>query len=114
MNKLSISPPLSRRAFVRGAAVTSAIVGFPAITHSKSPNGKLAIGLIGVGGRGRGHVAGCRNEQVVALCDVNKKNLDGAARFPWCKDARTTIDFRDFYQKIDVVELPIRRLDELV
>ena len=57
--------------------------------------------MIGVGGRGRGHVAGCRNEQVVALCDVNKKNLDGAARFPWCKDARKTIDFRDFYQKID-------------
>jgi predicted dehydrogenase len=46
-------------------------------------------------------VAGCRNEQVVALCDVNKKNLDGAARFPWCKDARTTSDFRDFYEKID-------------
>jgi hypothetical protein len=32
---------------------------------------------------------------------VNKKNLDGAARFPWCKDARTTSDFRDFYEKID-------------
>jgi predicted dehydrogenase len=46
-------------------------------------------------------VAGCRNEQVVALCDVNKKNLDGAARFPWCKDARTTSDFRHFYEKID-------------
>jgi predicted dehydrogenase len=32
---------------------------------------------------------------------VNKKNLDGAARFPWCKDARTNYDFRDFYEKID-------------
>jgi len=32
---------------------------------------------------------------------VNKKNLDGAARFPWCKDARTTSDFRNFYEKID-------------
>ena len=101
MNKQPVSPPLSRRSFVRAAAVTSAVAGFPAITHSKSPNGKLAIGLIGVGGRGRGHVAGCRNEQVVSLCDVNKKNLDGAARFPWCKDARTTSDFRDFYEKID-------------
>ena len=101
MNKQPVSPPLSRRSFVRAAAVTSVVAGFPAITHSKSPNGKLAIGLIGVGGRGRGHVAGCRNEQVVSLCDVNKKNLDGAARFPWCKDARTTSDFRDFYEKID-------------
>ena len=101
MNKQPVSHPLSRRSFVRAAAVTSVAAGFPAITHSKSPNGKLAIGLIGVGGRGRGHVAGCRNEQVVSLCDVNKKNLDGAARFPWCKDARTTSDFRDFYEKID-------------
>ncbi|HAW97608.1 MAG TPA: oxidoreductase, partial [Opitutae bacterium] len=51
--------------------------------------------------RGRGHVAGCRSEQVVSLCDVNKKNLDGATRFPWCKGARTYVDFRDFYEKID-------------
>ena len=101
MKNQPVSSSLSRRTFIQGAAFTSAVAGFPAITHSKSPNGKLGIGLIGVGGRGRGHVAGCRNEQVVALCDVNKKNLDGAARFPWCKDARTTIDFRDFYQKID-------------
>ncbi|HAF58933.1 MAG TPA: oxidoreductase, partial [Opitutae bacterium] len=104
MKNQPVSSSLSRRTFIQGAAVTSVVAGFPAITHSKSPNGKLAIGLIGVGGRGRGHVAGCRNEQVVALCDVNKKNLDGAARFPWCKDARTTIDFRDFYEKIDDID----------
>ena len=95
---------LNRRTFIRGTAVTSAVAGFPAITHSKSPNGKLAIGLIGVGGRGRSHVAACRNEQVVSLCDVNQKALDGAARFPWCKDARTYDDFRDFYEKIDDID----------
>ena len=94
----------SRRTFIRGAAVTSAVAGFPAITHSKSPNGKLAVGLIAVGGRGRGHVAGCRSEQVVSLCDVNQKALDGATRFPWCKDARTYVDFRDFYEKIDDID----------
>ena len=101
MNHKPASSPLSRRTFVKGAAVSSAVLGFPAITQSKSPNGKLAVGLIGVGGRGRGHVAGCRSEQVVSLCDVNKKNLDGAARFPWCKGARTYVDFRDFNEKID-------------
>ena len=101
MNHQPVSSSLSRRTFVKGVAVSSSVLGFPAITQSKSPNGKLAVGLIGVGGRGRGHVAGCRNEQVVSLCDVNKKNLDVAARFPWCKNARTTSDFRDFYEKID-------------
>ena len=57
MKKQPIASSLNRRSFIHGAAVTSAVAGFPAITHSKSPNGKLAIGLIGVGGRGRGHVA---------------------------------------------------------
>lgn len=99
--KLQAKPnPLSRRSFIRGTALSSAVFGFPAITQSKSPNGKLAVGLIGVGGRGRSHVAACRNEQVVSLCDVNQKALDGAIRFPWCKDARTYADFRDFYEKI--------------
>ncbi|MEL0005178.1 MAG: Gfo/Idh/MocA family oxidoreductase, partial [Opitutales bacterium] len=104
MKKQPKTSSLNRRTFIRGAAVTSAVAGFPAITHSKSPNGKLAIGLIGVGGRGRSHVAACRNEQVVSLCDVNQKALDGAARFPWCKDARTYVDFRDFYEKIDDID----------
>ena len=104
MKKQPKTSSFNRRTFIRGAAVTSAVAGFPAITHSKSPNGKLAVGLIGVGGRGRGHVAGCRSEQVVSLCDVNQKALDGATRFPWCKDARTYVDFRDFYEKIDDID----------
>ena len=49
-------------------------------------------------------MAGCRNEQVVSLCSVNKKNLDAAARFPWCKGARNYVDFRDFYEKIDDID----------
>lgn len=103
--KLQAKPnPLSRRSFIRGTALSSVVFGFPAITKSKSPNGKLAVGLIGVGGRGRSHVAACRNEQVVSLCDVNQKALDGAIRFPWCKDARTYADFRDFYEKIDDID----------
>ena len=104
MNNQSVPNSLSRRKFIKATAATTATLGFPAITQSKSPNGKLAVGLIGVGGRGRGHDAACRNEQVVALCDVNKKNLDGAARFPWCKGARTYKDFRDFYEKIDDID----------
>jgi hypothetical protein len=104
MNHQPVSSSVNRRKFIQGAVVSSAILGFPAITQSKSPNGKLAVGMIGVGGRGRSHVAACRNEQVVALCDVNKKNLDGAARFPWCKGARTYKDFRDFYEKIDDID----------
>jgi len=95
------SSHFSRRSFLKTTAVSSAVLGFPAITHCKSPNGKLGIGMIGVGGRGRSHVAACRSEQIVALCDVNEKNLQGATRFPWCKGARTYKDFREFYEKTD-------------
>ncbi len=86
---------------MHGALASAAVLGFPAITQSKSPNGKLNIGLIGVGGRGRSHVNACKDEHVVALCDVNAKSLEGAKAQPWCKDARTYADFRDFYGKTE-------------
>ena len=98
------SSHFSRRSFLKTGAVSSAVLGFPAITHSKSPNSKLGVGLIGVGGRGRSHVAACRNEDVIALCDVNENNLKGAQRLPWCKSARTYKDFRDFYEKLDDID----------
>ena len=107
MENQPVTSSLSPRTFIQGAVVSSAVSGFPSITRSKSPNGKLVIGLIGVGGRGRGHVTGCRNEQLVALCDINKKHADGATRFPWCKDARTTIGFRYFYQKIEDLDVVV-------
>ena len=104
MNDQPASSQFSRRKFIKTAAVSSAVLGFPAITQSKSPNGKLGVGLIGVGGRGRSHVAACRNEDVIALCDVNENNLKGAQRLPWCKSARTYKDFRDFYEKLDDID----------
>ena len=68
----------SRREFIKTTAASTAILGFPAITRSKSPNGKLNVGLIGVGGRGRSHVNACRYEDIVSLCDVNANSLKGA------------------------------------
>ena len=50
-----------------------------------SPNARINIGLIGVGGRCQGlmgdifHFADRNNVQITAVCDVWKKNLDSAA-----------------------------------
>lgn len=101
MNPSPIPTSLDRRKFLHGAIASAAVLGFPAITQSKSPNGKLNVGLIGVGGRGRSHVNACKGEHVVALCDVNAKALEAAKRSAWCKDARTYVDFRDFYGKVE-------------
>ena len=48
---------ISRRTFIKTSGLVmggSVVQGFPAITSAKSPNSKLNIGCIGVGGRG-GH-----------------------------------------------------------
>ena len=102
MNSKPTHSTVSRRKFINTAATTSAVLGFPAITSSKSPNGKLGVGLIGVGGRGRGHVAACRREDIVALCDVNAKNLQGALRF--APKARTYVDLREFYSQLNDID----------
>ncbi len=51
--------------------------------------------MIGAGGRGGSNADSVRNENIVALCDVNAGNLDAAAaRFP---SARKFVDFRKLF-----------------
>ena len=102
MNNQPVSLRLSRREFIKTTAASSAILGFPAITRSKSPNGKLNVGLIGVGGRGRSHVNACRYEDIVALCDVNANSLKGALKI--APEARTYKDLRDFFGKLEDID----------
>jgi predicted dehydrogenase len=65
--------------------------------QERSPNAKLNIGLIGVGGRGaQNMVAPITNENIVAICDVDELSLAKAAtKFPRAKQ------FRDFRKMID-------------
>lgn len=107
-------PDFSRRDFLaRGALASVAAFGFPAIVSSRSPNAKVNLAFIGVGGRGAANLMGLvgvstaarkgapaaaePSENVVALCDVNGQNLDHAARlFP---KAKTFRDFRKLYEE---------------
>lgn len=98
---------LSRRNFLSQATAltTAATFGFPAITRCQSPNSKLGIGLIGVGGRGRHHVKACAGEEIIALCDVNEGNLGAALESATnAKGARTSTDFRHFYENLDGID----------
>jgi hypothetical protein len=109
MGTMSANPPVSsRRQFITRSATAAAAFGFPAIVSSRSPNAKLNLVFIGVGGRGAGNIKDltgvalynpktrqttpkrlvkpCNSrrpieprENVVALCDVNGENLDRAA-----------------------------------
>ncbi len=94
-----MSEPLSRREFLRQAAIagtaTAAVGGLAATAHAKdekSPNEKLNIGIIGVAGRGGANLGGVAGENIVALCDIDGQRLvSAAARFP---RARQYKDFR--------------------
>ena len=93
------SDPLSpRRQFLKtGMATTGAtILGFPAIVSARSPNSRLNLACIGVGGRGIYNTEQmARKDNIATICDVNTQNLAAAQkRYP---KARPFTDFRKLY-----------------
>ena len=86
---------VNRRTFLKHSAAIGAgvtILKSGILKAGNSPNDKLNVAVIGVAGRGGANLNGVKNENIVALCDVNEKNLAGAAeRFP---QAKTYIDWR--------------------
>jgi predicted dehydrogenase len=68
------TPRFSRRSFLKTTAAGSAGLAFPHLLrsqHGGSPNSKLNIACVGVGGRGRAAVTALKDENLVAFCDVD-------------------------------------------
>lgn len=114
---MRIHPPsktnLNRRRFLRQSAFTAAgVIGFPAVLRSASPNSKLQVASIGVGGMGGNtlkSVASHAKVEITGLCDVEKATLDHASRnFP---NAVTCADWRDLLanhsDKFDAITIGI-------
>lgn len=92
---MSSSPRLTRRQFAQKALASAAVISMPAFLRGQNLNSKLNIAVIGAGGRGGSNLKGVGAENIVALCDVNAKNLDtAAAAFP---KARKHVDFRKVF-----------------
>jgi predicted dehydrogenase len=91
-----IGPAISRRRFLAHAAAGSALLGCPAILRSAAPNSMLQVACIGVGGMGGStmkSVASHPKVKIVALCDVDQRFMDSAAKdFP---DASRHKDWRE-------------------
>jgi len=67
--------------------------------ESKSPNEKLNIAGIGVGGRGAADVNGAAIDNIVALCDVDENRAAGTFnKFP---NAKKYSDFRKMLDEMD-------------
>ena len=103
---------VSRRRFVQTAAAT---VGLPMILPSgllatQAPNEKLSFACIGMGGQMRGYLIPELNkldQKIVAICDVDKRQLDSALQVNELKEARTYHDYRDLLDKESAVDAVI-------
>lgn len=90
--------PITRRQFTRSCALAAtAGLTMPTLLRGQNLNDKLNIAVIACGGRGGDNLATVATENIVALSDVNAKNLDKAAqRFP---KARKEVDFRKLFDR---------------
>ncbi len=94
-------PRHTRRRFLQTslAAGTALGIGLPMIlpARARGANERLNVGVIGVGGRGEGDLAGVAGENIVALCDVDESRLGAAAaKFPM---AKTFVDYRKLLEQ---------------
>jgi predicted dehydrogenase len=98
-----MSQPVNRRTFLSQTAAVGAgftILKSGILKAGNSPNEKLNIAAIGVGGRGAADLNGVNSENIVALCDVNAKNLAAAVKkFP---QAKTYTDWRKCLDQKDI------------
>ena len=87
------------RSFVSTAAGLT-ILKSGTLRGASAPSNKLNIALMGVWGRGTAHYKSLRNENVVALCDVNDLRTKEALRlFP---QAKTYSDWRRCLEQKDI------------
>jgi len=103
----------NRREFLGSTALATAgywIAG-TAAAESTSPNEKLNIGIIGVGGRGGANTNSVKSENIVALCDIDEKRRAKAeAAFP---QAKTYVDWRKMLDQKDLDAVVISTADQV-
>ena len=94
----------TRRNFIKhsaaatGAVAASQVFGVPNILSARSPNEKLNVAGIGVGGRGASVLSGVgATENIVALADVD--SVRAAESFEKWGKAKKYVDFREMLDK---------------
>ena len=90
---------MSRREFLGAAAAVAAFTYIPGRVLAASPNNKLNIAGIGVGGQGGGDIGNVSSENIVALCDVDENRASGT--FNKHPNAKKYKDFRLMLDKED-------------
>lgn len=102
---LTMAHQFNRRQFIQSAAAIG--IGLPTIVPSgvlggQSPNEKLSFACIGMGGQMRGYLIpelSKLDQQIVAICDVDKRQRDGALQVKGLTEARAYHDYRELLEK---------------
>jgi len=94
-------PRTSRRNFLKTtAAMTGGYwLGSTATAKTTSPNEKLNVACVGVGGQGGANVNGVSRENIVAMCDVDEERAAG--QFQKFEKARKFQDWRVMLDEMD-------------
>src|SRR5580765_6753124 len=90
----------TRRTLLLGAGALAASPWLPGCASQHAPRvrpgEKLRLGMIGCANRGWDNIVECKDEQIVALCDVDEQSLAKAgAAFP---AAKRCVDFRELLE----------------
>jgi predicted dehydrogenase len=94
------SNKFTRRTFLTSATLIAGAAALPApsFLRAQNLNSKLNVGCIGVGGQGAASVGNVMGENVIALCDVDKRRLDGFnSKLP---NADKFSDYRKMFDKL--------------
>jgi predicted dehydrogenase len=96
-------PQTNRRQFVKCSTVVAGgywLGSSSSVVRAASPNERLNIGAIGVGGRGAGDLAAVGHENIVAICDVDSQRLGTAGeKF---SSAKKYSDYRQLLDQDDL------------
>lgn len=88
----------SRRTFLQQTTILGGAALGCAPLAGQDKAEKLRLAIIGCGGRGRANLDAVSTQEIVALCDVNGRNLEIAGeRFPRAQKFR---DFRRLYDRL--------------
>lgn len=91
---------MNRRTFLAASSAFSTFHIAQTSWAENSPNEKLRIAGIGVGGMGASNLRGCETEDIVALCDVD--HTYAARTFARYPKAKPYIDFREMLTRDDI------------
>src|SRR5215475_860627 len=92
--------PLSRRSFLASAGAIASVMVLPSSVLGRagavSPNSKLNLAGIGIGGQGGNDIDEVNSENIVALCDVDQEHA--AHMFKKYPEAKRYKNFREMLE----------------